>query len=87
MLLEKIKNMEILTNKQVNEIVYKEYTVLGEIESVVENGKILSVMNLTPPMRGNDFGLSKKEPHIAFFNESIGGVFIPVADVLDIEYA
>ena len=79
--------MTILTNKQIKTLVYLDYTRLGKRTHVIKNGEILNVTELTSPMRDTqNMSLSKKEPHISFYNGT-EGVFIPVVDIIKINYA
>jgi len=78
--------MDIITNKQITKLFYRENTPVGKRVNIVKNGEILTVMDLTSPMRGDDVGLSKKEPHVTFYNGT-EGIFIPVVDIINIKYA
>jgi len=78
--------MEILTNKQITDLVYKVRTSKGERIEVIKNGEIIQVSELISPMRGGDMGLSKREPHVTFYNGS-QAEFIPIDDILNINYA
>lgn len=81
------KDMEIVMNKQISEILYKTYTPAGDRIEIAKNGEILNIADLTSPMRDNEnVHLSKKESHITFYNGS-DGFFIPIADIIAINYA
>ena len=77
--------MKILKNEQIKILVYIEYTNIGTRKTVVKNGEILQISNLTSPMRGERSGLSDKEPHVTFYNGT-EAVFIPVIDIIKINY-
>lgn len=78
--------MRILRNKQITSLVYKEYSKTGVRITIIKNGEILNVSNLTPPMRGDNMNLSKREPHITFYNGTEAS-FIPLDDIININYA
>ena len=76
--------MEIVIEKPVEKIVYKNYR--SEKEEVLEDGIIITQQDLISPMRNRfNTGLSNKELHIGFKNGD-GVVFIPTKDIISLEY-
>jgi len=76
--------MEIIIDKPVKKIVYKNHRL--EREEILEDGIIFSQQNLISPMRDRfNIGLTDKEPHIGFKN-SDGPIYIPVKDIITLEY-
>ena len=60
--------MEIIENKQIKDILYKEFTLKGERISVDKNGEIINIQDLITPMRDDhEINLSKREPHMIFY--------------------
>lgn len=76
--------MEIILEKPVEKIVYKNHRT-GKDE-ILEDGVIITQQDLISPMRKRfETGLSNKEPHVGFKNVN-GVVFIPIKDIITLEY-
>lgn len=76
--------MEIIIEKPVEKVIYK--THRGDVEKTLEDGVIFSQQDLISPMRDRfESGLTKKEPHIGFKNGE-GVVFIPIKDIITLDY-
>lgn len=75
--------MEILVNKKIDVLVYNE---LGK-GKIIEDGEIILISKLIPRYcSSNCFGFSKLTPHACVETETTVH-FIPVDDIVGIEYS
>ena len=76
--------MKILINKPVEKLIYKDYYL--DRNEILKDGLIITQKELISPMRTRfETNLTRREPHIAFQNDN-GVKFIPIKDIISIEY-